>query len=237
MLEFEQARADAQMAAVGRMGSLRVGYSSIASRTVLPGAVAAIEAESSRVHVHLQQLKSGPQLTALRAGELDIALTSGRPLASELSARELHTLQVQVVVTAADPLARRKAVRFVDLRNRRCILFERAQSPMMYDAIAGGATHAGVDLNVAEFVSDGWHANAMVLGRSMVGFATGLGMAADAGRAPGGRQLVNIPLIEPTPRLALHAIWRSSGETSLLMRFVDALATAGAQVRLPTESG
>lgn len=227
LLKFEQARADAWLAAAGRIGSIRVGYSSIASRTVLPSAVGAFHNEASRVHFHLEQLRSGPQLVALDAGELDVALTSGRPTASDLSARKLHNLQVRAVVTVSDPLAARRSVRFSDLEDRRCILFERATSPMMYDAISSGARQAGVELDVADTVSDGWHAAALVAAHSMVGFTSDVERGFDQSGPRPNRQTVSIPLVDPTPRLALHAMWRTTNESSLLVRFIEELVTAG----------
>lgn len=226
LTEFEQAREDARLAAAGRIGSIRIGYSAIASRTVLPNAVGVFQNESSRVHVHLQQLRTGPQLSALQAGELDVALTSGKPTASDLSSRQLHELQVQAVVTVSDPLASRSAVRFCDLEGRPCILFERSQSPMMYDAIASGAMQAGVDLDVVDVISDGWHANAQVAARSMVGFASGVERSLDLAGRRVNQRVVAIPLVEPRPRLALYALWRAANETTLLTRFIDTLVGA-----------
>ncbi|KPM56009.1 hypothetical protein ACG83_12530 [Frankia sp. R43] len=235
--EFEQARENAQLAAVGRIGSIKVGYSVVASRTVLPGAVSAFQGESQRVHVQLQQLRTGPQLAALEAGELDMAITSGKPSTSDLSAHWLHPIRVQVVVVSSDRLAGLSAVRFSDLANRPCILFERAQSPMMYDAIASSAMQAGVDLKVADVVSDPWHANALVAARAMVAFTTGVDRERRQTGPHVSRPMTYIPLVDPTPRLALHAMWRKSSETPLLVRFINALDAAAAAMAMPGGSG
>lgn len=233
LAEFEQACANARLAASGHIGSIKVGYSVVASRTVLPGAVSAFQRESPRVHVHLQQLRTGPQLAALEAGELDMAITSGKPSASDLSARWLHPIQVQVVVVPSDRLAGRSVVRFSDLAGRPCILFERAQSPMMYDAIASAAMQAGVDLNVFDLVSDPWHANALVASRSMVAFTTGVERERRQARPPASGPMTYIPLVEPTPLLALHVLWRKSHETPLLGRFINALGAAATAMKKP----
>jgi len=225
LLDIDAARTAAQQASLGRLGTLSVGYSMLASQSVLPHAVERTFEESPGIRLQLHEAKTGPQLEGLRSGDLDVALIFGRPPAMGLSVRKLHGVEIVAVVNRHDPLARGGPIRFSELARRSCVLCERAQSPMMYDAIVNGAGRAGFSLNVAETVDDPCATLLMIKLRGLVGFTscteTGVVRA-----TPGIGRATVVSLVEPTPALELYAAWRSDEENPAVHDFVGHLATS-----------
>jgi DNA-binding transcriptional LysR family regulator len=144
----------------------------LASQSVLPHAMERMFQQSPGIRVTLHEGKTGPQLVALQAGEVDIALVYGRPNLAGLSVRQLHALGVVALFSRRDPLARRESIRFAELARRPCVLFERAKSPIRYDTIVNAASTAGFVLDIAEVVDDPCATLVMVNSRDPVGFAT-----------------------------------------------------------------
>jgi DNA-binding transcriptional LysR family regulator len=212
----------ARAAAQGRSGTINVGFNFPAGLAVLPPTLARLAAVHPKLLVQLWERRSGPQVEALRSGELDVGYVYGRPRVQQLQSRELLTLPVVAVVGPHHPWVRRESISMLELGERPCVLFRRGQSPAMYDAIVHAAARAGTELVVAEEVDDPLATAVVVAARPLLGFAS----AARAARA-GSQGLVAVALTGPAPRLSLHVIWRTGESSPAVEAFLAGLAAAG----------
>jgi DNA-binding transcriptional LysR family regulator len=209
----------AKAAARGRSGTVGVGFNFPAGLTVLPPTLARLAADHPKVQARLWERRSGPQIEALLQDELDVGFVYGRPREPRLDGRELAVLPVVAVVGPGHPLAGRGSVPVRELADEQCVLFRRAQSPALHDAITHAAARAGIELTVAEEVDDPIGTAVVVAARPLVGFAS----ACRAVRAQ-SHGLVPVTLTDPTPRVGLHVVWRTGDRSPVLGAFLASLA-------------
>ncbi|MCD0453039.1 LysR substrate-binding domain-containing protein [Actinocorallia sp. API 0066] len=197
----ERAEEAARAVAEGRRGLVRVGYNLPAGKRVLPGTLGRLAERCPGIEVEMRELRTGPQLAALQEGRLDVALVYGRPASRELRSRLLLRVPLVAVVGVGHRWARLEGVPFRELKEERCVLFRRAQSSAMYDAIMGAARDAGIELSVVEVVDDPGATAIITEVRPVVGFASAL-----RGRA---ERTVPVRLYDPVPILDVCAVWRA----------------------------
>lgn len=214
------ARATAAARAAGA-GTVTIGFNLAAGRLVLPAVLWRFTAEHPDVRTRLWERRSGPQAAALLAGDLDVGFGYGRASDPRLASRHLLTVPIVAVVGVQHPWAGRAAVPMRELATEGCLLFHRAQSPALHDAIVGAAARAGVDLDVRERVDDPIGTGVLVGTRPVVAFAS----AARALEPPPG--LVAVPLTGPAPQVAVHVTWRATEQDPLVLSLVDAVVSAG----------
>lgn len=223
---MEKAAHSAREAAAGRTGTIYVGYNFPAGQHILPATLAKMHAEFPGVTVKLEEKRTGPQLSSLAEGTLDIALVYGRPVTSDFQYRRLLRLPMIAVVGPGHKWAGRPGVPFAELSRQPCILFEREQSPAMYDAILSAAEQTGIRLNVAHVMDDPNATAIMVSVRPLVGFAS-VSRGLLAGVAPGGVRPVPVQLYDPVPTLDLYVVWRDRDNNPLREAFLDSLDAVG----------
>ncbi|PPK64908.1 LysR family transcriptional regulator [Actinokineospora auranticolor] len=224
----DSAVAAARAVASGRAGTLRVGFNFAAGRLVLPPALVRMHAEHPDLRVDLTEKRSGPQLRALADGELDVALVFGAPTAPGLVSAQVSRVDLVALVTESHPWARRDRVRFRELAGQPCVLFGREQCPAMYDELRAIAGRTGTELAVVAEIDDPLATAATVRARRVVGFAS-----APRWDQNGLAGLVTVPIVDPVPSLAIHAVWRRDAETLPVRALLRCLA-AGDHADLST---
>lgn len=200
----ERAAQAAREAADGRSGTLRVGYNFSSWQAILPKTLSRMHERFPHIQVELSELRSGPQLAALAAGELDVAFGHGRAGATGLRQRPLMRVPVVALVGARHPWARLSSVAFAELAGQRCVLFAREQSPVMYDAIIATAERCGIRLTVAHHMDDLSATSIVVATQPVVGFVS---VHRGEHEAAGGLGSVAVSFSGPAPVVDLHAIW------------------------------
>ena len=222
-----KATRSARDAAAGHVGSLAVGFNFAAAHHILPAALQRLRHEHPGVRVQLEELRSGPQLTALADGRLDVALLYGRPTAPDMRSRHLMTLRLCGVVGPMHRWAHRPAAPFAELSHHSCVMFDRAQSPAMYDVIQQSSAMAGIELDIAEVVDDPAGTGVFVRAYELIAFAS---EARAVQLARSGSRLTPVRLHGPVPMLDLYAAWHAGDGSPLLGLLLDSLGA----VRHPT---
>lgn len=213
--QAEHAVSAAREVAAGRVGTLDVGFNHVAGVRVLPRALDRLARAHPGVTARLTERRSGPQLAAVEAGGLDVALTYGAP--GTLRSRVLLTAPVVAVVREHHPLAGRETIAIADLAGEACVLFRRELSPALHDAVLGAAAQAGVALRVVREVDDSAATGIVLAGGPLVGFASAVRAAELLVRG-----LRGVPLVDPVPTVALHAVWRADAGP-LVRAFLECL--------------
>jgi DNA-binding transcriptional LysR family regulator len=98
---------DALARADGETGQIAIGFVSTAISTgVLPAALRTLRRARPNVRIALRQTNSRDQLTALRAGEIDLALVHRPPRTTDFDVRRLLEQPYMLAVPRDSPLAR-----------------------------------------------------------------------------------------------------------------------------------
>lgn len=228
----EKAATTAREAAAGRTGTINVGYNFPAGQHILPAVVSRMHADYPNVGLTLHEKRTGPQLRALRSGELDLAMVYGRPVSPDLQYRPLLQVPLVAVVGANHKWATRPRVPFGELAHEHCILFAREQCPAMYDAIFSAASRSGITLNVEQQIDDPGATAIVASVKPVIGFASAV-----RGRyACGTVQTVPVGLYDPVPTIDLYVVWRAEGVTPLTELLLDCIdEVAATDVRAQTQ--
>jgi DNA-binding transcriptional LysR family regulator len=211
----------AREAASGRTGSISIGFNFPAGQRVLQPTLRRLNADFPHISTHLQEARSGPQLTALAEGKLDVALVFAGPLAPRLRARRILTVPLVAIVGTGHPWAQLGEVAFRELAGQRCLMFRREQSPAMHDAIFAAADSSGIRLDVDDEIDDSGATGLVVTTRDVIGFATAV-----RGADGPARGLASVRLVDPVPTVGLSAVWRQDARPTV-GAFLHSLDAAG----------
>ncbi|MFE3543735.1 LysR family substrate-binding domain-containing protein [Nocardia sp. NPDC059177] len=176
--------------------------------------------------VSLWEKRTGPQLAALAAGTLDIALVYGHPGTADFRYRRLlHRVPLVAVVGRRHRWADRSGVPFAELRDQECVLFAREQCPAMYDTILRSAAETRISLTVTHSADDPGATAHLVSVRPLVGFASlPRALSMRMGAVDDGP--VAVKLIDPVPTVDVYAVWRAGQDNPAVPLFLDCLDAA-----------
>jgi DNA-binding transcriptional LysR family regulator len=215
-------------AASGRTGSISIGFNFPAGQRILEPTLRRLNADYPRISTQLWEARSGPQLTALADGKLDVALAFAGPLAAALRSRRLLTVPLVAIVGGQHPWVNREQVAFRELAEQRCVLFRRHESPAMHDAILAAADLSGIRLTIADEVDDSGATGLVVTTRDLVAFAsTARGAALPT---PG---MAAVRLVDPVPTVGVYAVWRPDPQpvVGAFLRSLDGAGPFSEQVQ------
>ncbi|PTX97663.1 LysR family transcriptional regulator [Verrucomicrobia bacterium LW23] len=128
---YEAGVAEARRLLRGQRDLLRVGYLGSAAQRFLNPALALLRQSLPRIKVKLLDLSPGEQITALRQGEIDLAIIGqeGGFAANEFYTRKLATLPVVALLPADHALAGQVSISLQELAGERFIGAPEADMP------------------------------------------------------------------------------------------------------------
>lgn len=115
---FDRVVAAARRRARGQSVDLRIGYMPSAAQDYLNPALSLLRSRHSEIKVRLLDLSPGEQITALRKGEVDIALL-GHPgpfLSREFYVRKIASVPVRVVLSESHRRVGEESIHLKDLK-------------------------------------------------------------------------------------------------------------------------
>ncbi|MFR9789422.1 LysR family transcriptional regulator [Streptomyces sp. MB22_4] len=116
----EEVRADADPAT----GKVAFGFLHTMGAETVPGLLHAFRAEHPRIRFSLVQNYGEAMLEGMRAGRLDLCLTSPVPDAPDLVARRLDEQKLRLVVPGDHPLAGRRRIRLAEAAEENFVTLE-----------------------------------------------------------------------------------------------------------------
>lgn len=170
LVRLEQARIKAQNAGRGDVGTLSIGFVSIADYGILPPALKRFRAKFPGVEVQLHEQTTDAQIRDIRAARLDLGI--GLAPVDEPDLDFEMVMKERLVLAAPTGHRLVKADRAVDLRrlsNERFIIPPRDIAPGLYDLIISQCRAAGFAPRITQ------HARQMQTVISLV--ASGMGVA------------------------------------------------------------
>ena len=119
LVSYDSAMLEVRRLVRGETKRLRIGYLASAYEEYLAPALKRLCQLHPRIKVKLFDLFPGEQITALRRGEIDVALTQeiGDLLGRDFYARELAVTESIICLPAGHRLASRKQVKIAELKN------------------------------------------------------------------------------------------------------------------------
>ena len=119
LASYDSAMLEVRRLVRGQPDQIRIGYLGSVYEEYLAPALKRLRQAYPRTKVKLLDLFPGEQITAVRRGEIDVALTQeiGELLGRDFYVRELATTESLVCLPAGHPLASRKQVKITQLKN------------------------------------------------------------------------------------------------------------------------
>lgn len=213
----------AARAAHGRIGTLSIGFISLADYNFLPGALKLFHEDFPDVQVSLYESYSDLIASNLESGTLDIGYIFQPPEVSPALRYRMVAREPLIVALPADhPLARLKRVPLARLAKERFFLFPRHHGALAFDTIVGFCVQHGFSPRLEQ------EARQMQTTVSLVSSGRGVALLPECVRRLGREGVVYRPLVGPTPLIEQGAIWRADDDSAIAKAFLDCLFSVAA---------
>ncbi|HZC52416.1 MAG TPA: LysR family transcriptional regulator [Mycobacterium sp.] len=205
------------------LGRIRVGVPLEFPIDVLPTAMAGLADEYPDTNVDLMHASSAVQLTALRAGELNVALVRDRPTDPSLDAVLAVRESLGVILTTgrSEELSEPAGIHLHRLAGLEWIAFTRAESPAWYDEVS--ATLRGHGVTVPDQPDASEHPLTTEVKLAATGTGRAFAFASPKWAQPLPDNLAWHPLIGDPIVRRTWAIWRAAARERDLAAFVAGL--------------
>lgn len=203
----------------GRKTTLRVGFIPTALPGLLGEGLRTFNQTHPQVCIQITEMHPGQQITALRHGELDLALpgAASAKVKAEFFTRSLRTIPLAMVVPSDHPLAQKRNVELAEFGNESWISLDEARFPgreKMHQRL-----FAAADMNPQVAM----HATGLNELLGLVGSGVGVAMVpADLNRIQSSG-VSFLKLRRPTMTFNFSAVWRDSKQRLAVEAFVDVL--------------
>jgi len=210
-------QAGARQLASGEVGTLALGFISVAAYNLLPDLAPQFRRRHPGIRLALREATSDVQLAALAQGELDVGLVL--PPADGAGLDYAPLLADTLVAAVPAGRAGRGPIALATLRDEPFILFPRAVGTSLYDAIVGACRRAGFAPRVDQEAIQMQTIVSLVAAR--MGVALVPGALVDLRRTG----VVYRPLTDVRPRIELGIAWRSADDAPAVRAFVGLART------------
>ena len=216
--DVNEAAARAARVALGRSGTLRVGFTESASwQGVVPESFRRFREMRPDAELQLQASASLDQVEAIRSGRLDAGFVFNVPKADpELKQLPVAVQRIELAALRRHPLTRLKPLRLRDLTEAKFVWFPRLASPALYDRLMRECFRGG--LKSPHIVQEGLD-EATIL--SLVATGLGVGWVFGSARWRCPKSVVIMPVVDLNLPQPLALAWRRDNDSPLLASFVD----------------
>jgi DNA-binding transcriptional LysR family regulator len=213
LTEYERVLEHARRSGRGEAGELRLAFLPSATTVVLPPVVRAFRSTFPEVALALSETLDDEALEGVLARRFDVALVRTKRRQPELAFAPLVREPLCLVVAADHRLARRRRVRYEDLRDDGLVLWPRVDAPESFDDVIEGCRRAGFSPTVLQEA----HGAYTILG--LVAAGVGVSVLAGSYEALRRADVAFVPLAGR--RTTLQAVWRTDHGSAARQNFVD----------------
>ena len=212
----ESASQVARRIAMGKAGSIKIGFTAAAAYGFLPELIATCRTRFPDVDFSLKEMVSGDQLEALASGQIDAGLLRPPIARSEFASLRVVAEPLLVAVPNGHPFAAAESVDPRDLDGQPFVMYSPHESRYFHDLLVTQFTQAEILPRYVQHLSQIHSILAMV--------RAGLGLAivpeAAAGLNFSGVQTRPLLLRMPAP-VELFLAWRRDDENPLLPSLIE----------------
>jgi DNA-binding transcriptional LysR family regulator len=212
----ESASQVARRIALGKTGSLKIGYTAAAAYGFLPELIAACRARLPEVDFSLKEMVSGDQLEALASGQIDAGLLRPPIARPELATRRVVAEPLLAAIPKKHPLANTATISIKDFDNQPFVMYSPYESRYFHDLLVALFTRADVLPRYVQHLSQIHSILAMV--------RAGLGVAI-VPEAAASLRIADVKMrplkLRPQAPVELFMVWRRDHENPLLPSLVE----------------
>jgi DNA-binding transcriptional LysR family regulator len=212
----ESASQVARRIAMGKTGSLKIGYTAAAAYGFLPELLAACRARLPEVDFSLKEMVSGDQLEALASGQIDAGLLRPPIARPELATKRVLAEPLLAAIPRKHPLASRENLAIKDFDGQPFVMYSPYESRYFHDLLVALFTQADILPRYVQHVGQIHSILAMV----RAGLGVSIVPAAAANLKIAEVKLRPRKLRTPTP-VELFMVWRRDDENPLVPALVD----------------
>jgi len=213
--DFNSATDAARRAARGETGSLTVAFAASVMFLSLPRIIRRFRAQFPNVRLELRELPTGPQIIALRNGELDIGFLREPSRDAELTTETVMREGLLLALSKRHELANRKRLRLADVANEDFVLFPRDLAPGLYAHVLAVCAEAGVHPRIVQTSRE------LYTTVSLVEAGLGVTIIPASVRQMGWRGVRYYPIGSPSASTRIDAAWRSDNRSPILPAFLE----------------
>jgi DNA-binding transcriptional LysR family regulator len=231
LAELERARTEAQRAAAGEIGQLRVGFSWSARFETLPAIGRSFRLSHPDVSLLTEEMWNARMLPALRSGAIDLAVSLCPEIANECTYLPIRSEPVVALLAQRHPLASQQEIELRALADEEFLLFPRELAPRLYEFMIGLCRRAGFEPVVrGDSFHSGWELQ--ILADADV---VALAPACVALDLPNG--IAAVVIADPQEQFETAIVWRKDDPSPTNRAFREAAQPLFGPVTPTTPSG
>lgn len=208
----------AARASQGKIGSLSIGFISLADYNFLPAALSQFHENFPDIQVSLHESTSDVIASDLEKGILDIGYLFPPPTMSPaLKYRRMVREKLVVALPENHPLAGLKRVPMRRLSGERFFLFPRHYGPLAFDTIVGFCVQHGFSPRLEQ------EARQMQTTVSLVSSGRGVALVPESIQRLRREGVVYRPLVGPTPLIEQGVAYRADDDSAIIKGFLDCM--------------
>ena len=205
-------------AAKGELGKLRVGIGSGLGQAVNRVLFEHVKSHPG-VEVECQDILSSLQNVALVEREIDVGFMRPPVDTENLALHRLFEEPFYVYIRKNHPLARRRMLNLLDLKDEALLLYDRNVSRGVYDKTLELYREAGLTPRIIRTHTAPYDEAGAVLVASGKGIYLGVGAVREKPGTSSGVALV--PLDEPNAKVSAHVVWRKGEASGVVLAFLE----------------
>jgi DNA-binding transcriptional LysR family regulator len=209
----------------GRSDSVSIGAINSALFDILPKLMRRTKEHFPALSVSFQEMKSFDALSAVRDGEIDIALARFDDQVPDLEIKPLIHDHLVAVLPIDHRLTKFDRVNISDLVNESLVLFPRRASPSFFDQITSACRAQGFSPQVRYEVSN------VVSQIAYVGCGAGIGLVPSRSMRFGGTDVVFRSLTPTIEVVTIAAAWDPSRGKDVVPAIINIACTVGDEMQ------
>jgi DNA-binding transcriptional LysR family regulator len=214
LAQLEQAIRNAQLAAQGKLGVVRLGFVSTAGTYLIPKLINKYRALNPLVEFSLRNILTADQGSMLEEGALDLGFLR-LPFATgpNLEAAPIHQEDFVLVVPSSHPLARKSAVRLSQTTNETYVLYNRAHAPGFHDFVLGILNRSGVIPVVSQVAGE------MPTLISLIASGAGISLLPESAVKNSKAAVAGCRVLDKIPISEIALVWRKKTAPAVVEQF------------------
>src|SRR5215813_5242939 len=212
----ESAAQVARRIALGKTGSLKIGFTAAAAYGFLPDLIAACRSRMPEVDFSLKEMVSGDQLEALASGQIDAGLLRPPVARPELATKRVLAEPLLAAIPRKHRLASASSVAIKDFDGEPFVMYSPYESRYFHDLLVAQFSRADILPRYVQHVGQIHSILAMV----RAGLGVSIVPAAAANLKIAEVKLRPLKLRAPAP-VELFIVWRREDENPLVPALVE----------------